>query len=408
MRGTIAAIDIGTSKVSVLVGVPDGRGVRVIASGVVPSRGMDRGIVSHIGDATEALADAVSTAEKGLGGRIESAYLAIGGPHVLSHNLRGEAPVQHPLRGVEAEDVAKALSEARNLSLPPERRLLHIVPRGYWLDGNVQVRDPVGMAAYRLEAEVHVITALASSVQNASRCVDSLGISVDGLILSGLAAGESVLTEQERDLGVAMVDIGGGTTDIAVYLNGGVWHTAVLPVGGQHVTNDLVAGLHCPLPVAEDVKLRFGHCRLQDLGIGENLRVPGYEQDGSVDVSRRDVVNIVSARMEEIFTLILKELRRSSYDGLLAAGVVICGGAAGLPGMEGLGTEVLGMPVRLLAPQRASGLVEVTSDPAQAVACGLLMWGLRQADSRSDVQSGVLGRVGKVVRGMLPGRGSSR
>lgn len=408
MKGRIAAIDIGSTKVTALVGVRDGDGVRVVGAGVAPSRGVEKGIVSDLGAATECLSEAIQQAERDSGMRFERAYVAVGGPHVLSHNSRGEAAVTHPLRGVESADLERALEEAKTISLPPERQMLHVVPRGYWLDGNVQVRDPLGMAAYRVEAEVHVVTALASTVRNVARCIDNVGVEVSGLILSSLASGEAVLTENERDMGVALLDIGGGTTDIAVYLNGGVWHTASIATGGNHITNDLAVGLHCPVSVAEDAKLRFGHCRPESLDLNETVRVPGFDRNGACDVSRQDMVEIVEARVEEIFTLVLRELRRSSYDGLLSAGVALCGGSANLPGMAELGSEVLGMPVRVLTPQRVGGLLEIAGDTAHATGTGLLLWGLRQPDASDGAEEvGLLGKVGRVFRGILPGRDRS-
>jgi len=405
LKGRVAAIDIGSTKVAVLVGARDGAGVRVLGAGVVPSRGVEKGIVSDLNAATECLAEALREAERASGTRIDRAYVSVGGPHMLSHNSRGEAAVAHPLRGVESADVERALVEAKSISLPPERQMLHAVPRGYWLDGNVQVRDPVGMAAYRVEAEVHVVTALASTVRNVVRCIDNVGVQVAGLILSSLASGEAVLTESERDLGVALLDIGGGTTDIAVYLNGGVWHTAAIPTGGNHVTSDLAVGLHCAVDVAEDVKLRFGHCLPAELDAEETVRVPGFDHNRRCEVSRREILEIIEARVEEIFTLVLRELRRSSYDGLLSAGAALCGGAANLPGMAELGSEVLGMPVRVLTPQRVGGLVEVAGDTAYATATGLLLWGMRQPDPDNGAEEvGILGKVGRVFRGILPGR----
>jgi len=408
LRGRIAAIDIGSTKVTALVGVPDGNGVRVVGAGVSPSRGVEKGIIADLGAATECLSEAIQQAERTSGSRFERALVAVGGPHLLSHNSRGEAAVAHPLRGVESADLERALEEARTVALPPERQVLHVVPRGYWLDGNVQVRDPLGMAAYRVEAEVHVVTALASTVRNVVRCIDNVGVEVAGLILSSLASGEAVLTENERDMGVALLDIGGGTTDIAVYLNGGVWHTASIATGGNHVTNDLAVGLHCPVSLAEDAKLRFGHCRPEDLDASETVRVPGFDRNGASDVLRRDVVEIVEARVEEIFSLVLRELRRSSYDGLLSAGVALCGGLANLPGIAELGSEVLGMPVRILTPQRVGGLLEVAGASAHATGTGLLLWGMRQPDASNGTEEvGLLGKVGRVFRGILPGRDKS-
>ncbi|MHB0876562.1 MAG: cell division protein FtsA [Anaerolineae bacterium] len=409
MKRAIAAIDIGTTKVTALVATGDGASVRVVGAGTVPSHGVEKGMVADMGLATEAIAAAVREAERSSGYRISKAYVSVGGSHVLSRNASGEAAVMHALRGVEQADVDRALGEAGSVSLPPERQVMHVVPRGFWLDGNVLVRDPLGMAAYRLVVEVHIVTALESAVTNLVRCVEGVGVEVAGLILQSLASGEAVLTENERDMGVALVDIGGGTTDIAVYLNGGVWHTANIPTGGNHVTNDLAIGLHSPFEVAEDVKLRFGHCVPAEVGPEEKVRIAGFAGNAGRETSRQEVVEIVQARVEEIFSLILRELRRSSYDGLLSAGVVLCGGTANLPGMATLGADVLGMPVRVVMPRRAEGLTEIVGSTAQATGVGLLLWGLRQPfgpDEREDL--GLWQKLGRSVRSFLPGRVSGR
>ncbi len=400
----IAAIDIGTTKITALVGTEVEGGVRVLGAGTVPSRGVDRAMISDMASVTDGVGQAVREAETTSGIRLDRAYVSIGGAHISSRNSRGEATVSHPLRGVEAEDVERALAEAGMVSLPPERQILHVVPRGFWLDGNVLVRDPMGMAAYRLEAEVHIITGLNTAISNLTRSVDDAGVEVAGLILQGLASGEAVLTESERDMGVALVDIGGGTTDVAIYLNGGLWHTASIPTGGNHVTNDLAVGLHCPADVAEDTKLRFGHCRPLDMAAEPSMQVAGFGGKGGREFNRSEIVEIVEARVEEIFTLVLRELRRSSYDGLLSAGVVLCGGTAKLPGIADLGGEVLGMPVRVMVPRRAEGLAEIVHDEAHATGVGLLLWGARQPVQVDDLDGvGLWGRMGKVLRGLLPG-----
>jgi len=400
----IAGIDIGTTKVAALMGVVDREVVRIVGAGVVPAKGVEKGMVADLTAVTESVSQAVQAAESSCGYRLERALVSIGGPHIMSKNACGEAAVTHALRGIEQDDVDRALAEASKVSLPPERQVLHIVPRGFWLDGNVLVHDPIGMSAYRVQADVHIVTALGSAARNVTMCLEMVGVEVAGLILQALASGEAVLTEAEREMGVALVDIGGGTTDVAVYLNGGIWHTATLPVGGNHVTNDLAIGLHCPFEVAEDIKLRFGHCRPSEIADEEVIRVAGFLGSGGRETRREEVVQIIEARVEELFTLVLRELRRSSYDGLLSAGAVLCGGTANLPGLAALGSEVLGMPVRVVAPQRAEGLAEVVSSTAQATGVGLLFWGMRRRGQDDGSSLSLWRKMGRLLRGVLPGQ----
>lgn len=404
----IAAIDIGTTKVAALLAAANGATAKILGAGIVPARGMEKGMVSDLPAVTDSIARAVQEAEESSGYRIDHAFVSIGGSHVMSRNAQGEVQVNHPLRGVEQDDVERALAEVSTTSLPPERQVLHVVPRGFWLDGGVLVRDPIGMSAYRLQADVHIVTVLSSAVRNITLATNGAGVDVSGLILQALASGEAVLTESERDMGVALVDIGGGTTDIAIYINGGIWHTATIATGGNHITNDLAVGLHCPFEVAEDIKLRFGHARLCEINQGETVRVAGFAGGSGRDVSREEVVRIIEARAEEILSLVLRELRRSSYDGLLSAGVVLCGGTANLPGLSSLGCEILGMPVRVVPPGRSEGLTEVVNSTAQATGVGLLLWGMRLPMVVDDGRGlSFWRRVSRLLRGVLPGQVTS-
>lgn len=400
----IAALDIGSSKVSALVAKVDGDNVVVIGSGLAPSRGMEKGVVADIAAVSESVGRAVEEAERSSRYGIDRAWVSIGGAHIQSQNSRGEAIVSQAMRGVEQADVDRALSEARVLALPQERQVLHVVPRGYWLDNSVLVREPIGMAAHRLDAEVHVVTALDSAARNLTRCVEGAGVAVEGLIAQVLAAGEAVLTPNEREMGVACVNIGAGTTDIGVYLNGSVWHTVTLGTGGNHITSDLAIGLHAPLEVAEDVKLRYGHCLTRQIQPDEIVRISGFGGDGAREFTREEVVRIIEARVEEICTLVQRELRRSSFDGLLSAGAVLCGGTANLPGIADLASEVMDMPVRVVAPRQVQGLTEVIGDVGQATGVGLLLWGARQRQT-PDVEAGggILHRLGRILRAILPG-----
>ena len=246
------------------------------------------------------------------------------------------------------------------------------------MDGQDGIREPLGMHGFRLEVEAHIITGVSSAIQNLTKCVEALNIDIDGLVLNPLASAETVLTETEREMGVVVADIGGGTTDIGIFIEGSVWHTVILPMGGHHLTNDIAVGLRAPYATAEEIKKKHGHARPGSILQDEVLDVAAFGEQARQQVPRRFLAEIIEARTEEIFELILKEVKRSGYDGLLPAGLVLCGGTAGLSGIQELGREVLDMPVRVGAPRGLRGLVDVLNDPAYATSVGLLLWGLRQ------------------------------
>lgn len=406
MEQTVVGIDVGSSKVCTLVGeIREDVGLRVIGVGIAPSRGMRKGAVVNLAEATAAIAASVQEAERTSGYRIERAYVSISGPHIASQNSRGVVAVSRREEGITAEDVSRALDSAGAISVPYNRELLHVIPRHYIVDGQEGVRDPVGMHGFRLEVEAHVVTGSSTVIQNLVKCVNGAGVEVDEVVLGPLAAGDAVLTENEREVGVVLVDIGGGTTDIAIFIDGTVWHTASLGIGGEYITNDIAIGLRLPPAVAEEVKIRYGHARPAQVGPEERFPAEPFGETSPQMLPRRKLAEIVEARVAEILEMVQTDIKRSGYEGLLPAGVVLCGGVAQLPGIGELAREVLGLPVRVGRPQGLVGLVDRISGPAFAVAAGLMGWGTVADVHRPLPRGGTsLGqRLREWLRALLPG-----
>lgn len=378
----VAVLDIGTTKTVALIAeaVPDG--VRVLGVGMAPSEGIRKGVVVDVKAAAQSIAMAVEQAERMANMSIEGAYVGIAGAHIASINSRGVAPIPHG-RAVTQDIVDRALDAAQAIAVPDNREVVHAIPRGYSLDGQDGVRDPIGMMGYRVEVEAHIVTGAAASIQNLTKAVEAAGVRVLELVLEPIAAGETVLTPAERDLGVALVDIGGGTTDIAIFIEGSVWHTVVLPIGGMHLTNDLAVGLRAPFAAAEEIKIKYGTALVDDARLEEIIELAAFGDEEMRVVSRREVAEILQARTEEIFSMVLTEIKRSGYDGLLPAGIVLCGGTAQLAGVKTFAREIVGLPSRIGAPQKMDGMIERVSSPAYATAVGLAHWGMREADRQT-------------------------
>ncbi len=368
----VVGLDIGTTKVCALVARLEGAVPRVIGVGLEPSQGMSKGLVTDIQALSQAVQRAVEKAERTSGLVIESALVSLAGAQVAGEISRGVAGV----RGgrVSERDVARALEAAQAVAVPHNREVVHVVHRGFTLDEQERVHNPLGMYGYRLEAEVYVISALKSAIANLRQAVESAGVSVAGFVLNPLAAGEAVLEDTEREMGVVVVDIGGGTTDLAIYIGGDVWHTAVIPVGGNHITNDLVYVLHLPPQEAEQIKIRFGHALPQEVPPEEFVTIHPYGEAQGVKMPRWQMAQIIEARVQEIFQFVRQEIHRSGYEGLLPAGVVLTGGVSDLPGVREMAREVLALPVRVARPQRISGMIDRIRKPAFATSVGLLHW----------------------------------
>jgi cell division protein FtsA len=336
-----------------------------------------KGVVVNVHEATEAIAASVRKAERISGYDITSAFVGVGGGHISAINSRGVVGISRGARGITESDIERALDAARAIAIPHNREIIHTIPRGYVVDGQEGVKDPIGMQGIRLEVEAHIVTGASTSVSNLVKCVHEAGVEIDDLILQPLASGEAVLTQSEREMGVVLADIGGGTTDIGIFIEGSIWHSIILGTGGEHVTRDVAVGLRTPFNTAEELKIKYGHAMPSSLTTDELIEVTSFGDGAREAISRLRLSEVIEARAEEILTLILREVKRSGYDGLLAAGLVLCGGTAELAGFQQLGQRVLQLPVRLGTPHDLQGLTDVLESPAYATSVGLLLWGMR-------------------------------
>ncbi len=407
----LVGIDAGTTKVTTLIGEVGRSGdVNIIGYGIGPSVGMKKGMVANIDQTVGSIASSIEKAERLSGYKISSAFVSVGGSHIASQNSRGVVAVSGHKREVSREDVARATDAAKAVQVPSNRELLHVLPRGYIVDGQDGIKDPLGMSAVRLEVETHIVAGAATSISNLTKCISQANVAIDELVIGSLAAAEATLTDTEKDLGVLVADLGGGTTDIAIFSDGAVFHSAVLPVGGINVTNDVAIGLRTSLNLAEEVKIKHGSADVSDVAPEELLNVAVLGEGSGQTIQRRKLCEIIAARMEEIFGLIREEVKRSGHAGLLPAGVVLTGGGARLAGSAALAREVLEMPVRIGSPQGVGGLMDQLSNPAFSTPIGLLLWGATHTGeepfgsySPGSPIGAAGGRFMDWVRGLFPG-----
>src|SRR5215510_8425027 len=387
MEEIIVGIDVGTTKVCTLVGrVEDHRSIRILGVGIEPSEGVRKGMIVDLAAASQAITRSVEKAESTSGLEITSALVSMAGAHVSSVNSRGAAAVNGNI--IEQYDVHHALEQARSVAIPHDREIIHVIQRGFTVDGQDGIRNPKGMHGYRLEVEAHIITASGATVDNLRQCVGAAGVKIQEFVLNPLASAEVVLTDQERQMGVAVCDIGGGTADLAIYVDGGVWHTMVLAVGGNHVTQDIAHGLRLSFEQAEEVKKGQGYAVRTGVGSEEYFTIRPFGEDRPAQINRQDLAHIIEARVAEIFSLTLQEIKRSGYDGLLPAGMVLTGGASALPGIKRVAGEVLGMPIRTAQPENLAGLVDRLNSPAYSTSVGLLHWALSMHDQDLSIGRG--------------------
>jgi cell division protein FtsA len=407
-EAVLVGIDVGTSKVVCLIGeIGRDGGLTIVGKGVVPASGLKKAVVVNIEQTVRSIQAAVEHSERSSGYQIDRAFVGVGGQHVESQNSRGAVAVSGHHREVTREDILRATEVARAVTIPSNREVLHVLPRGFIVDGQEGVKDPLGMSAIRLEIETHIVTASATAVRNLAKCVQSANVKIDELVAASLASAEAVLSETERELGVAVVDIGAGTIDLALFLDGQAYKTAVLPVGGNNVTNDVAIGLKTSLQVAEELKVQHGSCDLSAVDPGEMIAVSMLGEAAGRTVSRMEICEIIEARMRETFELLAAEIRMAG-DGMLPAGVVLTGGAAQLGGAAALGREVLNMPVRVAGPSDVGGLTDNILNPAYSTAIGLLLWGAKgigEGDGtrfESAPAGGAVGRVRDALRSFFP------
>lgn len=373
----IVGLDIGTSKVVAIVGELSHDGeLAIVGIGSHASNGLKKGVVVNIDSTVQSIQRAVEEAELMAGCQIHSVYAGIAGSHIRSLNSHGIVAIKD--REVFAQDIERVIDAAQAVAIPADQRILHILPQEYRIDDQDGVKEPLGMSGVRLEAKVHLVTCAVNAAQNIEKCIRRCGLEVDDIILEQLASSYAVLTEDEKELGVCMVDIGGGTTDIAIFTDGSIRHTGVIPIAGDQVTNDIAMALRTPTQHAEDIKIKYA-CALAKLaGAEETIKVPSVGERPPRDLSRQALAEVVEPRYEELFTLVLAELRRSGFEDMLPAGIVLTGGTSKMEGVVELAEEIFHMPVRLGAPQNISGLRDIVNNPIYATGVGLLQYGLKQ------------------------------
>lgn len=393
----IVGIDFGTTKVCTLVAeVEEDGALRIIGVGIEPSRGMKRGVISDLNSATESIVRSIQKAQRTSAYEIRSALVSLAGTQVSSVNSVGPAGVSNGI--VSQVDVRRSMEAAQAIAIPHNREIIHVIQRGFTLDGQENIHQPIGMHGYRLEVEAHIITAAATSVENLRKCVEAAGVKVSHFILNPLASAEVVLRDNEREVGVMVCDIGGGTTDLAIYINGSVWHTMVIQIGGDLVTSDIAHGLRLSLQQAEEVKLKYGHTSPTAISNEDYFSLRPFGEESAVRISRKELAIIIEARMEEIFNFVLQEIRRSGYDSLLPAGMVLTGGCSLLPGIQTTAREILGVPVRIAKPENLVGLADQLDSPAFSTSVGLLNWSLLldQAINKRNGKGGLGPQAGSV------------
>ncbi|TMQ50192.1 MAG: cell division protein FtsA [Candidatus Eisenbacteria bacterium] len=391
----VAGLDIGTTKITAIVAEPeeDGDGIRIVGVGSAPSDGLKRGVVVNLEKTTRSIQYAVQEAERMSGRTIRAVFAGIAGEHIRGINSRGVIAVSRKDAEIRPHDLERVIEAAKAVAIPADREILHVLPQEFIVDDQDGIRDPVGMSGVRLEAEVHIITGAASACRNVIRAAERAGLVVEELVLEPLASADAVLTQDERDLGVALFDIGGGTTDVAIFYEGSVRHTAVIGLGGANVTNDLAIGLRTPVERAEQLKLQSGCALTSMVSPKEVVQVPSVGGRLDREVSRHMLAMMIEPRIEEIFELGKKEIRKNHVGDLLGAGVVLTGGASNLAGMPELAEQVFDLPVRRGVPMGITGLTEAVCDPRFATGVGLAIHAHRLGARPNTAERGVFSRI---------------
>lgn len=412
MGEIVVGIDIGTTKICTIVGEVRAKDTYILGVGVEPAQGMKKGMVTDVDTLSANISSSVHKAERASGYEIGRAFVSLSATNAQSINSNGMTGISGN-REVDDTDIQRVMEAARAVPIPHGRELLHIIPRRFNLDDYIGIRNPKGMHGYRLEVDTHIIVSSSTSMRNFEKCVEKAGVYVDRFILNPLAAGDVVLTSTERESGVMVLDIGGGTTDIAIFVEGSVWHTGSVAVGGQHVTNDIAHGLSLPFEIAESVKLDYGHADPREINQLETFPVQPFGEERLSKVKRSDLAMIINARITELFELVLEEVRQSGHEGLLPAGVVLTGGASLLPGMRAIAHHTLQMPARLAQPESISGMTDMLRSPAFSTSVGLLRLGLimdiednrRESfrrNGRPETNSGIGKLLGGLFKRFLP------
>jgi len=377
---TITVVDVGSTKVVTLVGEASAEGdgtFTIVGVGIASARGVRRGQIINVAEATEAIRDSLAGALASSGIKATSVLMSISGNHIASQNSQSAVAIGRGDQGATLDDINHALESAQAITVPNNREILHVIPRHFRVDDQDGVRNPVGMLGFRLEVQAHIITCATTAAQNLLKCAHGAGVDVSEFVLAPLSSAEAVLTPTEREMGAVLVDIGGGATGLAIFIEGSAWHTKVLEVGGWHFTSDLAQVLRLPMETAEQFKVTYGHASPMDVPGDQVVEMTGFGDEPRMRVMRRESAEIVRARADELFNLIEQEIKRSGYDGLLPAGLVITGGGSLLPGLRESAREVTKRPVRLTRPTNMQGLVDSLQSPAFSTSVGMLHWGLQ-------------------------------
>jgi len=404
----IVGLDIGTSKVVAIVGAITPEGIlEIVGIGSHRSTGLKKGVVVNIESTVLSIQRAIEEAELMAGCQIHSVYAGIAGSHIRSLNSHGIVAIRD--REVFPQDLERVIDAAQAVAIPADQKILHILPQEFLIDDQDGVKEPLGMSGVRLEAKVHLVTCAVNAAQNIEKCIRRCGLEVEDIILEQLASSYSVLTDDEKELGVCVVDIGGGTTDIAIFKDGAIRHTGVIPIAGDQVTNDIAMALRTPTPNAEDIKIKYA-CALAKLtSPDETIKVPSVGDRQPRDLSRQALAEVVEPRYDELFTLVQSELRRSGYEDLIAAGIVLTGGTSKMEGVVELAEEIFHMPVRLGAPQNVRGLSDIVNNPIYSTAVGLLIYAMKQQHQdvgrsthlNKDTQGSIFGKLKKLFQSNL-------
>ena len=399
----VVGLDVGTTKICAVIAAPRaGGGLDVVGVGAAPSRGLRRGVVVNIDSTVEAIKQAVAEAEQMAGVEVAAVYAGVAGGHIRSVNSRGVVAISGKDREVSQTDVDRAVDAARAINIPQDREIIHVLPQTFMIDDADGVREPIGMSGVRLEVEAHIVTGAVTSVQNVIRSVNRAGLAVQDIVLEPIASSEAVLYHDERELGVVVIDIGGGTTDVALLRDGAIWHTAILPLGGDHITNDIAVGLRTPMADAEDLKKRYGCALTALVPAEETVDVPSVGGRKPRQLSRQVLSEIIQPRVEEIFTLVARDITRAGFSEAATAGVVVTGGTSILHGVPELAESVFDQPVRRGVPGDVGGLADVIRSPIYSTAVGLALYGARRQTPGPVWSEAVPGQgLGRWVRRLL-------
>jgi cell division protein FtsA len=396
----IVGLDIGTTKICAIVGNLTEDGIDIVGIGTSPSRGLRKGVVINIESTVASIKKAVEEAELMAGCEIKSVFAGIAGGHIKGFNSQGVIAIKN--REVSPDDVKRVIDAAKAIAIPMDREVIHILPQEFIIDDQDGIREPLGMSGVRLEAKVHIVTGAVASAQNIIKSCNRAGLDVADIVLEQLASSEAVLSADEKELGVALVDIGGGTTDIAIFVDGAIKYTSVLSLGGHHLTNDIAVGLRTPMAEAEKIKHKYGCCMSSMVGKDETIEVPSVGGRKPRILSRQLLCEILEPRVEEIFTLVNREIIKSGFEDLIASGVVITGGSVIMEGMPEIGEQVFNLPVRRGLPQRIGGLIDVVNSPAYATGVGLVVHGSRNVGVHefptAQNEDGIFRKVGRRMK----------